>query len=264
MYQQSEIKQESKFSVNGYNSTAFEEESAINKFGAKIKFWLTYIRLSIIKLLKDILNYLPGRKHFFYKYSFLFEPPQLAFIGNCIYETKDIEGSIIEIGCAEGMTTVFLKKYMNFYDIHKEYVCIDTFSGFTKADINYEAQKLKKDPDVLKTLFSFNRKSWVDRTLKMNKIYDVRTCVGDINVLDLKDINIDKISFALVDLDLYLPILSALEKFYPLLEEGGMIVVDDCTDHEYFDGAYLAYKEFCSKYNITEQIYEKRLGIIRK
>jgi len=33
-------------------------------------------------------------------------------IGNCICETKDIDGSIIEIGCAEGMTTVFLKKYM--------------------------------------------------------------------------------------------------------------------------------------------------------
>ena len=181
-----------------------------------------------------------------------------------ILETKDVNGSIIEIGCAEGMTTVFLKKYMDFYNIHKEYVCIDTFSGFTKDDINYESQKRRKNKDVLKTMFRVNRKSWVDRTLKMNGINDVRTCIGDINIINMKDINVQSISFALVDLDLYLPVLSALEKFYPLLREGGIIVVDDCTEHELFDGAYQAYKEFCLKYNLKEQIVEKRLGIIRK
>jgi len=264
MFQQSEINQEAKISIKEYPKDGVQTEPKSNVLAMKLKFWFSFIRLKIIKLLKDILNYMPGRKHFFFKYSFLFEPPQLAYLGSSIYETKDVEGSIIEIGCAEGMTTVFLKKYMDFYDIHKEYVCIDTFSGFTKSDINYESQKRKKDQDVLKIMFSINRKSWVDRTLKMNGISDVKTYVGDINVLDLKDINVDKISFALVDLDLYLPVLSALEKFYPLLEEGGMIIVDDCTDHEYFDGAYLAYKEFCSKYSLPEKIVQERLGIIRK
>jgi len=264
MFQQSEINQEAKNSTVEYHKNGSQQELKSNAFTMKIKFWFLFIRLKIIKLLKDILNYMPGRKHFFFKYSFLFEPPQLAYLGSCIYETKDVEGSIIEIGCAEGMTTVFLKKYMNFYDIHKEYVCIDTFSGFTKTDINYEAQKRKKDKDALKIMFSVNRKSWVDRTLRMNGINDVKTYVGDINMLDLKDINVDKISFALVDLDLYLPVLSALEKFYPLLEEGGMIIVDDCTPHEYFDGANQAYKEFCAKYSIPENIVQERLGIIRK
>ncbi|MEN6510490.1 MAG: TylF/MycF/NovP-related O-methyltransferase [Chloroherpetonaceae bacterium] len=263
MFEQPEINQQANVAIENY--TASSEKTIDNhKIGLKFKYWLLSVRLKFIKLVKDILNFLPGRKHFFYKYSFLFEPPQLAYLGNCICETKDIDGSIIEIGCAEGMTTIFLKKYMNFYDIHKEYVCIDTFAGFTKADINFESQKRQKSQEVLKIMFSINRKSWVDRTLKMNGITDVQTYVGDINLLDLKDVGVKKISFALVDLDLYLPVLSALEKFYPLLQEGGIIVVDDCTDHEYFDGAYQAYKEFCSKYCLEENITLERLGIIRK
>ena len=243
-----------------------EQSVQSSTLGIKLKFWLAYTRLNTIKFLKNILNYTPMglRKHFFYKYNFLYEPPQLAFLGNCIFETKDIQGAVIEIGCAEGMTTVFLRNYLKYYNIQKEYICIDTFSGFTKEDINYEARKRNKSKDALKTMFRINRKNWVDRTLKMNGMTDVRTCAGDINVINMKDINVQSISFALVDLDLYLPALSALEKCYPLLKQGGIIVVDDCVPHEFFDGAYQAYKEFCSKYGLKENIVEKRLGIIRK
>ncbi|HRT67973.1 MAG TPA: hypothetical protein P5216_04455, partial [Bacteroidota bacterium] len=94
MFQQSEINQEAKNSTVEYHKNGSQQELKSNAFTMKIKFWFLFIRLKIIKLLKDILNYMPGRKHFFFKYSFLFEPPQLAYLGSCIYETKDVEGSI--------------------------------------------------------------------------------------------------------------------------------------------------------------------------
>jgi SAM-dependent methyltransferase len=194
----------------------------------------------------------------------MFSPQQLFFICQSIEKSKDIEGSILEIGCAEGRTTVFAKKYMKTAGIEKEYICVDTFGGFTAEDIEFEKEQRNKNKQVLKTQFVANKKKWVEATLKYNGFDDVKLYEADINKFDLEKNNINRIALCLIDVDLYLPALSALQKVYDKVPKGGIIIVDDCRQDEYYDGALQAYQEFVKSKNLPEKIVHEKLGIIEK
>tara|TARA_B100000575_G_scaffold126396_1_gene100800 strand:+ start:1671 stop:1919 length:249 start_codon:yes stop_codon:yes gene_type:complete len=72
------------------------------------------------------------------------------------------------------------------------------------------------------------------------------------------------IRLVFLDVDLYLPTKKALTKVFALLEDDGVIIVDDVMDDNCWDGAYQAYIEFCNEQNITPEIIGKKSGIIRK
>jgi SAM-dependent methyltransferase len=215
------------------------------------------------KIAREIYNISPFRKYFFYRYHYMFSPQQLCYMVNSLNETGDVEGEILEIGCAEGRTTVFLNKHLQDIGSKKKYSCIDTFSGFTSEDIEHEATKRNKDKDILKVQFVANKKIWVDKTLAYNGIDDVKTYEADINKFDIGSMGIQKLSLCIIDVDLYKPCKSALEKVLPLMSKGGRIIVDDCMQNDTYDGAYEAYIEFIKKHGFSNNIILKKLGIIQ-
>ena len=50
--------------------------------------------------------------------------------------------------------------------------------------------------------------------------------------------------FALIDVDLYRPVLAVLESIYEIVSPGGTIVTDDCQEGGRWGGAYDAFTEF--------------------
>jgi len=218
-----------------------------------------YIRYLAVKIFKSLSFYSPLKRYVFYRYPYNFSPPQLIFLCDCIEQTKELKGSILEIGCESGNTTVFLNKHMDFLGIEKNYLCIDTFSGFTKNDINYEVMNRGKEEDKLDG-FRVNHKKWFDETIKSNGINRVKSFQADVSEFDFKETKL--ISFCLIDVDLYIPIKAALDKVYPLMAKGGIIVVDDCKQNNLFDGAYKAYIEFIETHQLPKKIILDKLGII--
>ena len=55
----------------------------------------------------------PFRKYLLPKYKYSFTPQQLFFMCECVRSCKDVEGSIVEIGCSKGHTTIFLNNFLN-------------------------------------------------------------------------------------------------------------------------------------------------------
>jgi O-methyltransferase len=53
-------------------------------------------------------------------------------------------------------------------------------------------------------------------------------------------------SFVHIDLDIYRPIMDALEFFYPRMSKAGVVLLDDYGSQE-CQGAYLAVEEFCAR-----------------
>src|SRR3954471_7468294 len=76
-------------------------------------------------------------------YRYMFTPPQLAFLGRELEAAPG--GSALEIGCANGATTVWLNQWLAAAGVDRAYVAIDTFAAFLSRDIAVEAER-GRDP----------------------------------------------------------------------------------------------------------------------
>jgi SAM-dependent methyltransferase len=194
-------------------------------------------------------------------YDYMFSPAQLIFLTQCLEATRDAPGCCVEIGCAYGRTTAFLRKFMDESSIAKPYYALDTFSGFVPEHLDYEADRRNKDR-VVDSWFANNKKAWFDHSLKVSGVGSVVSIEGDAAQFDFTAIQ--PIAFALLDVDLYVPMAAILPKLYDQLSPGGMILVDDCMAHAHWDGALAAYQEFVSDRGIAHRIMLDKLGVIAK
>jgi O-methyltransferase len=198
------------------------------------------------------------------RWRYNFSVPQLVFLCDCIEKLREIPGSIVEIGCAIGSTSLFLKKFMDAKEIEKNYICIDTFKGFLEEHIEYEARHRDKDAQFYKTsIFRLNKKEWLEETMRLNGVGRVQVIEADASEFDYSKLG--AISFSLLDVDLYLPTSKSLPILYECITPGGMIVVDDCNPKCLeWDGAWQAYSEFMDRIDQPVEILLDKLGIIRK
>lgn len=213
-------------------------------------------------MLKETL----GRPHlyereFFSVYPYMFDPVQLRWLMDCLTRTASISGSIVEVGCAYGASTVMLKKWMKCNGISKRYVAIDTFSGFPEEQAEHEIVNRNK-PSRIRWAFRHNKRSWVARSLHLAGIDDVELIQADAATFDYSLLK--PISFCLLDVDLYIPVAAALPRIYDNLQPGGLIVLDDCMEDERWDGALQAYTEFVESRGLPKEIVCGKLGLISK
>jgi O-methyltransferase len=194
-------------------------------------------------------------------YSYMFSPSQLIFFTRCLAETKCVPGCCIEVGCANGRTTAFLRKFMEEHGITKAYYAIDTFSGFVPEHATYEIERRKKSR-VIEGMFAFNKKRWFDHALALSGVTSVTSVETDATKFDYD--RIGPIAFALLDLDLYPPMIDVLPKLYCNLSPGGVMLVDDCAGDELWDGSLVAYEEFIRQAGLAREIVLGKIGVIRK
>ena len=193
------------------------------------------------KIRKEIAWYSPLRKYFFPRYRHMFSAPQLCFMCQAIWQTRNLRGDIAEIGVSGGATTLFLNNYLKSTGIMRTYYAIDTFAGFTKHDVQYEREQRGKTSISFRTGFEVNKKKWFEWTVR--KLKNVKVIQADVNKINLRELG--PLSFCLLDVDLYRPMKKALPELYNALLPGGIIIVDDCDPSNYrWDGSDQAYKEF--------------------
>jgi hypothetical protein len=195
-------------------------------------------------------------------YSYNLEPIQLAEIINQIERLKNLDGNILEVGVARGMTTKFALTHLHLNGglSSGKYIALDTFNSFSNDDLNYEVSKRGKRLWELKGFSYISLKSWKKNFQNEELLQIVQS---DCKIYDYSKIS--PIKFALLDVDLYLPTLAALESIYKELITSGAILIDDCKDDVLYDGAFMATKEFCKKYNLEyERIGAKGALIVKK
>lgn len=218
--------------------------------------------VALKKLAKDILFHSPARKIAFPRYPYNFRASQLCFMCQCIEETRDLPGSIAEVGCSTGWTAAFLDDYMKMRGIDKTYYALDTFSGFVPEDIEVEVNQRGKKRYYFNE-FQTNKQKWFDGAMEQSGAKRVKSIQADVNEYDLKTLG--PLSFVLLDVDLYRPIKKALVELYEVLSPGGILVVDDCDETSArWDGADQAYKEFVAEHGMPVDIQHGKLGVIRK
>lgn len=213
------------------------------------------------------------RRLWYPRYQFQYFPRQLCFLTDCLDRVAGVEGAIVEIGCAHGLTTTFLYEYMVDSGLKKPYVCIDTFSGFTPEDIAVERRERGKAGGGYDLEFKNNRADWFREALGRRHITDIEVIEGDICSLDAARLP-ERVAFCLLDVDLYRPVKSGLERIFPRLSPGGLIVVDDCWTKprhmwvesvgDAYDGAMQAYREFVAEQALPPRFAETKLALVER
>ncbi len=181
------------------------------------------------------------------RYYYGIEPAQLAFLINGIESTKAQGGAIVEIGILRGHTSVFLLEHLRASQSPRPVVLIDTFEGFVESSIAHEvAHRGKKRSDI--DQFKYNSADIFERNLRPLGYDGFKIITGDCQAVDYAAIG--PIAVCLLDVDLYLPMKHTLDKLWPHIIPGGMILVDDVKANTEWDGSLQAYTEFIESHDM--------------
>jgi hypothetical protein len=195
------------------------------RYTAKSDFYLK--RGGQVRFNEDVQGFLagtPGNQHDMARYYFF-----CLVLDQIVKE--GLRGDVAELGVYKGNTAALIALIAR--RIGSTAYLLDTFEGFSKRDL--------KDIDINV------RMSFGDTSLR-----DVRALVGEDHVKYIKGYFPSSASqmpddkpFCLVhiDCDLYSPIKSALEYFYPRMVPGGFIIIHDYSSL-HWDGAEKAVDEF--------------------
>lgn len=195
-----------------------------------------------------------------YRYPpFTLLPERLYLFMHYLIETKDAPGAVVEIGCNLGGTAVVARKMLNRLAIEKPYICIDTFDGFVEEQFAQDVALGTPAND--QNLFSGNSKELVAKIMKRHRCNDVQLVQGEVSTMPDRLLP-DTCSVVLLDVDLTEPTYVALQRFWPRLSEGGVILVDDCQEGASWK-ARVGYARFCRENSIPEQ-YRYGMGILTR
>lgn len=195
-------------------------------------------------------------------YPYNLDPYQLAYLIQSLESTRHLRGAVLEVGVARGQTTVFLNTHLRLTSDKRSYLCVDTFEGFLEQDIDHEINIRGKNDNIAYKGFGYNDVHVFEKNMATLGFHNVKVLKKDAN--QLNEMDLGKISVALLDVDLYKPTLSALRIIFKCLEPGGVILVDDVMDGSLFEGAAQAYNEFCTEVGLFPMVLGRRSGIIEK
>lgn len=188
-------------------------------------------------------------------------PGQLATMVELIESSRDAKGAVIEIGVAQGDTSVFLLEHLRSVGDDRRLLLFDTFSGFTPSSIEVEVERRGKDRGDYDK-FRYGDEGIFNRRLTAAGYSQFQTFRGDASEFDWSSIG--PIGAVLLDIDLYQPTKLILEGIYPHLCEGGGIVVDDCVEGGPWDGSLQAYQEFIAAHGMPFERVGNKGAVVRR
>ena len=155
-------------------------------------------------------------------------------------EERNVCGDVAEVGVFRGEFAALINQAFPTRKLH----LFDTFSGFTKEDIDVEQEFGLSRAKVGD--FSETTEEAVcgimphPKNIELHKGFFPDTFAGCEDEI---------FAFVSLDVDLYAPTAAALPLFWPRMSTGGVIIVHDYNSTQ-FTGARKAVKEFCAKENI--------------
>jgi len=218
------------------------------------------MKTKLIRFVKAVFFATPLWRYFLPVTKMDMSIAQLHFITTSL-EAIPEPGSVLEVGVGGGWTSIFVNNFMSMRGIERQYCAVDTFSGFTREDAEYERAARGKTSDY--SGYRSNRKDWYEKTLAAHG-YEASVFQADAKKFDYS--HVGPVALAILDVDLYSPVADALPKIYDQLVPSGMILVHDCEPYpqgSIFDGGCEAYREFCRDKGMESKVFHG-FGVVRK
>jgi hypothetical protein len=194
-------------------------------------------------------------------YKYKISPGQIAALINLINDTRESEGVIVEIGVAQGDTSVFILEHMRTTGDSRKVFLFDTFDGFTSESIEYEIN-LRGKSAAFFDKFRYGSEAIFSKNLTSAGYSNFITRKGDAAKFDWSALG--SIGAVLLDIDLYKPTIDVLNNIWPYIVKGGGIIVDDCLSGTPWDGSLQAYEEFIATHEIPFRRVGNKGGLLLK
>jgi hypothetical protein len=185
-------------------------------------------------------------------------PERLYLYLDVLWRLRDHPGAVVEIGCYQCGTAAWAYRMLRDIGSERPYVCVDTFGGF--IDDQFERDVASGTAADRRNGFGANSRQLVAGLLASWQCDGIQLIEADIVEMTATMLP-EAIAVALVDVDLEVPTLAALEKLYPRLVRGGAILVDDCNEAGPFRGARVAFRRFVAERELPER-YTFGMGCI--
>jgi hypothetical protein len=195
----------------------------------------------------------------------------LTNLKNNILKTNNIEGNIIETGCALGGSAICIALFKNKDKKFNIYDVFDMIPPPTdKDDINihkrYNIIKDGKAKGLGSNVYYGYKKDLLKEVINNFNDFNIDPNESNINFIKglYKDTLLitDPVSFAHIDCDFYDPVMNSLNQIVPNLSINGIITIDD---YYYWSGSRKAVDEYFKniKKHFTFKKVAERLNIER-
>jgi SAM-dependent methyltransferase len=186
------------------------------------------------------------------------QPQRLYAYLDALWQRRDVEGAVVEIGCWNGGTAAIAHQMLEHTGHRKRYVCVDTFNGFVPAQFDRDVEH--GTPSSARRDFTGTPRDVVARLLRHWECSEIELIEADVAKLDA-DALPDRIVVALVDVDLDIPVYEGLLRVVPRLVPGGIALVDDCFPSHTWAGARKGYERFVAEAGLPAE-YFMGMGIV--
>jgi len=162
-------------------------------------------------------------------------------------KTKKIDGDIVEFGVFKGNSLNRLILLRDFYAKNKKVYAFDTFKIIKTDKKDLDNQQYRKFIKESKN-YQLSLKE-IKKSLKRKKMHkNVKLIKGDVRETLIKTFKKKtKLSFVLLDLDLYEPSAYVLKNIWRKLQKKAIILLDN---YKVFKGETKAVNEFVKKNNL--------------
>jgi len=188
------------------------------------------------------------------------EPSRLYLYFDALHERRQLDGSVLEIGCHRCGTAAIAYRFLEQIGSPRRYVCVDTFGGFESQQFSHDEAGGVSSRH--RSTFSDNSLRLASYLIKRYGTPEIQLVQADISTIAADELP-DEIVVCLLDVDLEIPIIDGLNKVLPRLVDGGIILVDDCGDETVWAGARKGYVQWCTD-NGHEPRFDYGFGIVEK
>jgi O-methyltransferase len=169
----------------------------------------------------------------------------------------EISGDIVEFGCYEGTTSLFISRLILSSNVNKKFYVYDSFEGLPDKS---EKDQAPSADGFQKGALSSSKTKFLNNYTKANLPIPIikKAWFSELKTNDLPL----EISFAFLDSDFYESIFDSLELIWPKMQPGSIIVVDDYYNNK-LPGVRKAVDSFLSGKKMKYIAESESLAIIR-
>jgi O-methyltransferase len=182
---------------------------------------------------------------------------RLLFHYEMFMKTISLSGHIVECGVANGKTLGFFRNLQKEYNCSRKVWGFDSFEGFSPA-VDEDGSRFANSQDT----YNLSYQNYTIEYVRQNLVNLGAQNPGNTDISLIKGwipqsfefYDGSPVSLLNVDVDIYEPTKATLEFFWPLLQENGIILLDEYDfdrDAIKWPGAKKAVDEFCKAKNIS-------------